>query len=144
MARALVINSQLQIPASELSLSFARSAGPGGQNVNKVNTKAILRWNFDQTQSLPEEITIRFRQKYSQRINNVGEVVLSSDRHRNQLQNINDCYEKLRQLILAATIVPRARKKSRPTRGAIEQRLKSKRHSAERKKRRRFRPGADD
>ena len=144
MARALVITSQLQIPADELSLTFARSAGPGGQNVNKVNTKAVLRWNFDQTQSLPETVKVRFRQKYAQRISNSGEVIVSSDRHRNQLRNINDCYEKLRQLIAAAMVVPRPRKKSRPSRGAIEQRLKSKRQSAERKKRRRFRPGADD
>ncbi len=144
MARALVVNSQLQIPASEFSLTFARSAGPGGQNVNKVNTKAVLRWNLDQSASVPDEVKTRFRQMHAQRMNNVGEVVLSSDRHRNQLRNINDCYEKLRQLLLAAMAVQPPRKKTRPSRAAVERRLQSKRHSSERKNRRQFRPGRDD
>ncbi len=144
MARALVVDSRLQIPANEFTLTFARSTGPGGQNVNKVNTKAVLRWNLDQSLSVPDEVKARFRQTHAQRLNNVGEVVLSSDRTRNQLRNINDCYEKLRQLILAAMVVQRPRKKSRPSRAAVERRLQSKRQSSERKKRRQFRPGRDD
>lgn len=144
MARPLVINARLQIPSTELTLSFARSAGPGGQNVNKVNSKAILRWAFDTSESLSDEVKARFRQRYSQRISNSGQVVIASDRHRDQLRNIADCYEKLRQLIIPVLDAPRRRKKTRPSRGAVESRLQSKRHLSQRKKRRRYRPGSDE
>ena len=144
MARPLVINSQLQIPGKEISLSFARSAGPGGQNVNKVNSKAVLRWNVASSPSLPGDVKARFLKRFPTRINQLGEVVLASDRRRDQPQNISECYEKLRQLILAVLVAPRPRKKTRPSRGAIERRLKSKQQSSQRKKRRQYRPGQDD
>ncbi len=144
MARPLVINAQLQIPGKEISLSFARSAGPGGQNVNKVNSKAVLRWNVANSPSLPEAVKARFLQRFPTRINNLGEVVLASDRQRDQPQNISDCYEKLRQLILAVLVAQRPRKKTRPSRGSVERRLQSKRQSSQRKQRRQFRPGRDD
>ena len=144
MARLLVINSRLQIPAKELSLSFARSAGPGGQNVNKVNSKAVLRWNIVASSSLPEDVKERFCKRFPRRINTLGEVVLDSDSHREQLRNITNCYEKLRQLILSVLVAERPRKKTRPTRASTERRIKAKRHSGERKQRRQFRPGSDD
>ena len=144
MARSLVVNSRLQIPGKELSLSFARSAGPGGQNVNKVNSKAVLRWNITASESLTDEVKARFLSRFSQRINHLGEVVLSSDRHREQPRNIAECYEKLRQLIQVALIVERPRKPTRPSRGSIERRLQSKQKSSQRKQRRRYRPGPDD
>lgn len=144
MARPLVLNSRLQIPAQEFSLTFARSSGPGGQNVNKVNTKATLRWNVAATPSLPSEVISRFFERYPQRINAQGEVVLSSDRHRDQAQNISDCYSKLRQLLLSVLTVPRARKKTKPSLGAVEHRLEEKRQRSQRKRQRRFRPEADD
>ena len=144
MARPLVVNAQLQIPGNELHLSFARSAGPGGQNVNKVNSKAVLRWNVSSSPSLPDDVKYRFKQKFSQRINHLGEVVLASDRHRDQPRNIGECYEKLRQLILSVLVAPRARKPTRPSRGAVERRLQSKRHQSRRKQSRRFRPERND
>jgi len=144
MARPLVVNSWLQIPAGEFSLTFARSAGPGGQNVNKVNSKAVLRWNITASKSLPDDIKSRFFQRFPQRISRAGDVVIASDRHRDQPQNIADCYDKLRQLVQASLVADTPRKKTRPSRGAVERRLQSKRESTQRKKRRRFRPGDDD
>lgn len=144
MARPLVINSDLLIPSSEFSLSFARSTGPGGQNVNKVNSKAVLRWKISDNASVPGDALRRFRERYGQRINNVGEVVIASDRHRDQPRNITDCYEKLRELIVSVLVAPRARKRSRPTRAAIERRLQSKRRKSDRKRNRQYRPGRDD
>ena len=144
MARPLVINRQYTIPAKELSLTFARSAGPGGQNVNKVNSKALLRWDFRSNQTLPEDVRVRFQRLYEHRINQSGEVLLASDRHRDQPRNIEDCYNRLRQLIAAVLTPPAPRKKTRPSRGAVERRLQSKRQSSQRKARRRFRPGTDD
>ncbi len=144
MARPLVINSRLQIPGKEISLSFARSAGPGGQNVNKVNSKAVLRWNVAASPSLPEDVKARFLQRFPTRINHLGEVVLASDRMRDQPRNISDCYEKLRQLILAVLVAERPRKQTRPSRGSVERRLQSKRQSSQRKQRRQYRPGQDE
>ncbi|MGI9427543.1 MAG: alternative ribosome rescue aminoacyl-tRNA hydrolase ArfB [Bythopirellula sp.] len=144
MARPLVVNSRLQIPSKEITLSFARSAGPGGQNVNKVSSKAVLRWNVAASNSLPDDVKTRFLESFRTRITNQGEIVLSSDRHRDQPRNIADCYEKLRQLILAFEFAPRVRKQTRPSRGAVQRRLQSKRHSSQRKQRRQYRPDRDD
>jgi len=144
MPRPLVVNSRLQIPGKELTLSFARSAGPGGQNVNKVNSKAVLRWNVTGSPTLREEVKLRFLQRFSHRINRLGEIVLASDCHRDQPRNIADCYEKLRQLILAALVAPRFRKQTRPSRGSVERRLQSKRQSSQRKQRRQYRPDRDE
>ncbi len=139
MSRSLVINSHIVIPSAELVMSFARSSGPGGQNVNKVNSKAILRWNLRASSSLPPEVKVRFEACFPTRINQAGEVMLSSDKYRDQPRNLADCYEKLRQLVQAAVVVPRRRGKTRPTRGSIENRLAGKRHNSEQKKQRQFR-----
>lgn len=143
MARLLVINSHVTIPGEELVITFARSSGPGGQNVNKVNSKVNLRWNLRESNSLPSEAKQRFETCFPTRINQAGEVMLSSDKFRDQGRNLADCYEKLRQLVQAALVAPRKRKPSRPTRGSIEERLTSKRHKAQIKKQRRFRNSDD-
>ncbi len=144
MTRSLVINSQIVIPSTELVTSFARSSGPGGQNVNKVNSKAILRWNFRESTSLSTDVKTRFESSFATRINQAGEVLLSSDRYRDQGRNLADCYEKLRQLIQAALVVPRKRTKTRPTRGSIEDRLLSKRRKSQVKQQRGFRSSDDN
>jgi ribosome-associated protein len=140
MARTLVINEQIKIPGKEILLSFARSAGPGGQNVNKVNSKAMLRWNVVASTSLPAAAHARFLKRFATRINQAGELILSSDRYRDQPRNVADCYEKLRQLIVTALTVPRTRKKTRPSRSSVERRLEAKRTGAAKKQRRSFRP----
>ncbi len=140
MARPLIVNDQVRIPETEFSLSFARSAGPGGQNVNKVNSKAVLRWNVAASVSLPDEVKSRFFQRFSQRINQAGELVLASDRYREQPRNVADCYEKLRHLIQTVLVAPRKRVKTRPSRSSVERRLQEKHRSSQRKQRRRFRP----
>ncbi len=139
MSRSLVINSQIVIPSAELVMSFARSSGPGGQNVNKVNSKAILRWNLRESSALPAEVKLRFEACFPTRINQAGEVMLSSDKYRDQGRNLADCHEKLRQLVQAAVVVPRKRGKTRPSRGSIEDRLAGKRHKSLQKKQRQFR-----
>lgn len=144
MSRPLVINSQIVIPASELVATFARSSGPGGQNVNKVNSKAILRWNVQATDSLRPEVKARFTASFSTRITQAGEVVISSDRFRDQARNLADCYEKLRQLINASLVAPKKRIKTRPTRGAVEDRLTNKRQKSQQKQIRGFRASDDN
>ena len=135
-----MVNAELVIPAAELQLSYARSAGPGGQNVNKVSTKAVLRWPVKSTPSLPADVRRRFLERYANRINVAGELVLASDQHREQSRNVSACYERLRGMIEAVLRAPRRRVKTRPSRGAIERRIESKQRSSEKKQRRQFRP----
>ena len=144
MSRPLVINSQIVIPSAELVTSFARSSGPGGQNVNKVNSKAILHWNLRSSVALPPEVRLRFETCFPTRVSQAGDVVISSEKHRDQGRNLADCYEKLRQLVQAAVVVPRQRRKSRPTYGSIQDRLANKRHKAQIKKQRSTRNSGED
>lgn len=119
-----------------MRFSFVRSSGPGGQNVNKVASKAVLRWPVAGSPSLPEEVRSRFLARYGRRINDRGELVLASQRYRDQARNVEDCLEKLRVLILSVARAPRPRKKTRPTKAAREARLTQKRATAEKKRRR--------
>jgi ribosome-associated protein len=140
MPRPLVVTPDLVIPAAELLATFARSSGPGGQNVNKVNSKAVLHWQVVGTPSLPEAVRRRFVERYGNRINNEGELVLAADEHRDQSRNLGACYDRLREMILAVLHPPRRRVKTRPSRGAVERRLKTKQRASERKQGRQFRP----
>ncbi len=129
----LEITPQLSIPDEEFEWTYVRSGGPGGQNVNKVASKAVLRWNLAGTPSLPDEVKARFRAQQANRVTVEGEVVLSSQRYRDQERNRADCLEKLRELILAATIRPKVRRKTRPTRGSKERRLQEKKKRSDTK-----------
>ena len=133
----LVVTPTLQIPLRELNFTFARSAGPGGQNVNKVNTKATLKWDVVASPSLPEDVRRRFLQKYSRRISKVGTLVLVSQRFRDQGRNVADCLEKLRQLLAEVAVAPTPRKKTKPSRAARQRRLADKRATSDKKQRRR-------
>ena len=126
--------SLLRIPEDELHWQFARSGGPGGQNVNKVATKAILRWNPKEASNLPYEMLQRLLTLGHHWLTQEGEILITSQRHRQQQMNIEDCREKLRSLLLAAAQRPKSRKKTKPTRGAKERRLADKRQQSERKK----------
>ena len=123
----LEINEQIRIPDAEFEWSFVRSGGPGGQNVNKVASKAVLRWNLAASPSVPDEVKVRLRTQQRRRITGEGELVLNSQRYRDQGRNVEDCLDKLRAMVLQAAVVPRARKATRPSRRAREARLKDKR-----------------
>src|SRR5438045_6812455 len=137
----LEINDRIQIPEEEFAWSFVRSGGPGGQNVNKVASKAVLRWDVAGSPSLPDDVKARFRAQQHRRITGEGELVVSSQRYRDQDRNRQDCLDKLREWVLQATVVPKARKKTRPSRGAEERRLATTRHRSARKEERTL-PGA--
>jgi ribosome-associated protein len=138
----LDVNARIQIPDSELQWSFVRSGGPGGQNVNKVASRAVLRWDVTASPSLPPDIKARFLSQQRGRITSTGELVLNSQRFRDQERNRLDCLDKLREMLAQATTAPRPRRATRPTRGARERRLAAKRHQAARKSQRRS-PGDD-
>jgi len=141
----LLVNETIRIRLKELRFSFSRSSGAGGQNVNKVNSKATLRWDVLGSPSLPDDVRDRFLRSYSRRITADGEFVLSSQRFRDQGRNVADCLEKLRAMLAEVAVARRPRKRTRPTRAAVERRLTGKqRSSAKKKQRRRVRPGEDD
>ena len=139
----LIVNDKITIPDDELAFTYVRSSGAGGQNVNKVATKAVLRWRVDQSPSLPGAVRARFLAKYRGRINDRGELVLTSERTRYRKRNSDDCLEKLRRMILDVLTPPRRRKKTRPTRASKERRLRDKAARSQ-KKRRRNPLGSDD
>lgn len=133
----LVITAHIQIPEHELLFTFARSSGPGGQNVNKVNSKAVLHWYVSGNKSMPEAVRIRFLSRHASKINSDGFLVLSSDRFRDQPGNIEDCLQKLRSLVLEVAVAPKIRKATKPKYSAKKRRLESKTRKGETKKNRR-------
>ncbi|MHB1426153.1 MAG: alternative ribosome rescue aminoacyl-tRNA hydrolase ArfB [Gemmataceae bacterium] len=122
----LEINDRLRIPDDEFSWTFVRSGGPGGQNVNKVASKAVLRWNVAASPSLPDDIKARLQQQQRRRITGDGDLLLTSQRYRDQERNRLDCLDKLTDMLRAATVIPKARRKTKPSRGARERRLAAK------------------
>lgn len=131
------------IPEEELHWTYARSSGPGGQNVNKVNSKAILHWNIQESPAIPDEVRERFLRTYKSRITTLGQVVLSSERFRDQPRNIEDCREKLVELLTSVWVAPKRRRPTKPTRGSVERRLETKRANSVRKADRRTNQGED-
>ncbi len=133
----LVVDSHVQIPLAEFEITFARSGGPGGQNVNKVNSKAVLRWGVRGSPSLPEAVRQRFLQRYAARLTGDGELLVTSQRYRDAPRNLSDCLDKLRAMLLAVATPPKRRRATRPTRGSVERRLQAKRRKSSAKQHRR-------
>lgn len=136
--RFLFVTPQLGIPLDEFTFTFARSGGPGGQNVNKVNSKALLRWRVLESPSLDERVRARFVEQNRHRITESGDFILTSQRFRDQPKNIDDCHEKLRELLMRAAVQPKRRRPTKPTAGSRRRRLSDKRlRSANKQLRRR-------
>lgn len=118
---------QLTIPESELSETFIRSAGPGGQNVNKVATAVQLRFDVVNSPSLTPFVKSRLIKLASHLMTQDGELIIEASRHRLQGMNRTDARQRLANLIAQASMPPPPkRRKTKPTKGSIERRLKSK------------------
>lgn len=124
------------IPKSEFIFSFAKSSGPGGQNVNKVNTKVTLTWEYLTSKAITNAVKKRFEQKYSRYITKEKLVKMTSQRYRNQSQNISDCVEKLHDLLQKVAKPVKKRIGTKPTRGSVEKRIKTKKGKSDIKKNR--------
>ena len=136
---ALIIKEGLVIPEDQLRWTYVRSGGPGGQNVNKVNSKAVLRWQ-PPADFLPPAAWARFRQLAARYLTVEGAVVIASDEYRDQLRNTQRSADKLRVLLLTALVPPKRRVATRPTKSSRLRRLDDKRRSSEKKQSRRATP----
>jgi ribosome-associated protein len=133
----LVVTPRLKIPLREFRFTFARSSGPGGQNVNKLNTKATLRWPIRSSSSVPEAVKLRFMAKFGRRVTSEGDLVITSQRFRNAGRNVADCLERLRSMLAEVATGPKPRKPTRRTQASIRRRLDRKRKHAQKKQLRR-------
>ncbi len=133
----LFVTNRIQIPLREFQFEYTRSSGPGGQNVNKVSSKAQLRWDFTHSPSIPEDVRTRFLASFSTRITKLGEVVITSDVYRDRLRNQAACLEKLHAMLLQVAHAPKVRRKTKPSRSSVLKGKQSKRaHSAKKSSRR--------
>lgn len=133
----LIINSRVGIPEAELIETFVRSSGPGGQNVNKVASAVQLRFDVNHSSALPEDVKQRLKRMAGRRMTSEGEIIIEARRHRDQEKNRADARERLVALINRALEQPKPRKRTRPSRSSIQERLDQKRKHSERKKMRR-------
>jgi ribosome-associated protein len=124
----------MKIPNSEIHFSYSRSSGAGGQNIQKVNTKATLHFYWSTSTLMNEEARLRFAEKYKNFINNENLCVIISQNHRTQEANAKECLAKLIKMISLANTKPKIRKKTKPTKSSIHKRLQNKKLHGEKKK----------
>jgi len=133
----LRVEEGLEIPSSELTVESARSGGPGGQNVNKVATKVVLRFSPQASSALDPEQKERIARRLSGRMSRAGEIVLHVSAHRARSQNLREARERLAEILRRALVRPKPRRPTRPTRASKERRLAAKRKASEAKRARR-------
>jgi ribosome-associated protein len=139
----IVVGPGVVIPERELSWQFSRSSGPGGQNVNKVETKVELRFHPEASAAFSEAQRAYLVQRLQGKLTTTGELVVVSDRFRHQLQNRQDAMEKFASLLQEALKRPKKRRATKPSRGAVQRRLTEKKQRSQAKQRRRT-AGSDE
>jgi len=133
----LRVNSRLVIPPGELTATFACAGGPGGQNVNKVASKVVLRFDVAASECLGETRRARLLDRLAGRITRDGELVIHGSRYREQARNLEDARERLAGLLRGALLTSKVRRATRPTAGSKRRRLDAKRRKGARKRDRR-------
>lgn len=126
----------IKVDTNELKYTFSKSSGAGGQNVNKLNTQVTLIWDLDDSKSISGAVKNRFKKLFKGFINDRGQVLIKSQRHRSQKRNIDDVNLKLRSMLISASKEPKRRKETRPTRSSVRKRLEKKKQHSEKKKNR--------
>lgn len=121
----------IQIPFFEMEFTYARSRGPGGQNVNRTNSAAILRWNLWSSQAVSDQMKERLGQKLHGKLTAEGDLIIRSEVHRDQDQNRSECIKKLHETLRKALFVPKKRIATKPTRSSQRKRLDAKKKDSE-------------
>lgn len=127
MIDALRVRDDVVVPASEFEWRYARAGGPGGQNVNKVNSRATLLWWPTRNRTLPDDARARLVASVRHRLSSEGQLAITSGESRDQERNRRICLERLRELILHALEPPIPRRPTAPTRASRARRLDDKR-----------------
>jgi ribosome-associated protein len=128
-----LVVAHLIIPEAELRWTAVRASGPGGQNVNKVSSKVDLRFDFERSEALAPLLKERLRASAGSRLDAEGRIQITSQLTRNQSDNLEDARAKLAALLLAATITPKRRRKTKPSRAKKAKRVAEKRVHAQKK-----------
>lgn len=139
----LHVQKNLVIPAGELTMSVSRSGGPGGQHANKTSTRVTIEWNVADSTAVDDGQRARLLARLDSHLNKDGVLQVHCDESRSQHQNRKIALERLADLVRKGLRKPKPRKKTRPSRGAVERRLKTKAKRSQTKKLRRN-PSRDD
>src|SRR5712691_7464150 len=130
----LIVNARIQIPSEEFVFEHSRSSGPGGQNVNKVNSKVALRWRPLESPSQPDDVRQRFAARFASKLLNDGSLLIACEKSRSQLLNRVGCLEQLSRMLTEVAIAPKRRRPTKPTRASKKRRLDDKRKRANTKR----------
>ena len=131
---SLIVRPGLEIPAADLEVAFIRSAGPGGQNVNKVASAVQLRFSVARNTTLRDDVKVRLRALAGQRLTDADEILIQARESRSQEHNRRDAEERLLDLVRRALVVPKKRHATKPTRASKERRLEGKSRSQKNKR----------
>jgi ribosome-associated protein len=140
---ALIVARGIEVPREEIEVDYSRSSGPGGQHVNKTETRVTLRFDLAGSPSIPEGEKTRMLSRLKTYATKSGELLVSCEAYRDRTRNLSEAYERLEALLARAYEKPKPRKKTKPSRGAKERRLAEKKRTSTRKEGRKSPRGED-
>jgi ribosome-associated protein len=132
----IVVNERVAVPRQELEFKASRAGGPGGQHVNTSSTRIELTWNLERSTAVTDAERARLREKLAAKLDGEGTLRVVASEMRSQSQNRARAEARFADVLRRALVVPKPRKKTRPSRGAVEERLREKKKKSERKSQR--------